>query len=259
MPATEVGGRWGKHRCLSKGQLSPTGSLWARVFIDGRRGLHVETVQSALTSIFNRSSVAWPVSSWLLWVRVIFSSKGCWFPFPEGSSENGGSLCHGAVRSSPSQLFHLVGFQYLWKSSKDVEYYHSLWGGTESPWRCLMTKLSLFCPVCLSFLLLLHVFTSLIKLIIWLEFFHRQKTGWGHGGIEGGKDHGALPYFSITCRHFTIACVYLGHKHGHKTPSLFVENDYFFSQIVLCRQNVLKSSKYTEKKAIFIDRFADCS
>ena len=33
-----------------------------------------------------------------------------------------------------------------------------------------------------GFPLFLHFLTSLIKLIPWLKFFHRQKEGWGHGG-----------------------------------------------------------------------------
>ena len=32
------------------------------------------------------------------------------------------------------------------------------------------------------FPLFLHFLTSLIKLILWLKFFHRQKAGRGHGG-----------------------------------------------------------------------------
>ena len=32
------------------------------------------------------------------------------------------------------------------------------------------------------FPLFLHFLTSLIKLILWLKFFHRQKAGGGHGG-----------------------------------------------------------------------------
>ena len=39
--------------------------------------------------------------------------------------------------------------------------------------------------------LLLHFLTSLIKLILWLKLFHRQKAG----GIHGEKDHRVLLYF----------------------------------------------------------------
>ena len=46
MPATR-----GRGGLLSKGRLPPTDSQWARAFIDGRRGLHSETAQSALTVI----------------------------------------------------------------------------------------------------------------------------------------------------------------------------------------------------------------
>ena len=34
------------------------------------------------------------------------------------------------------------------------------------------------------FPLFLHFLTSLIKLILWLKFFHRQKAGGGHGGAR---------------------------------------------------------------------------
>ena len=44
-----------------------------------------------------------------------------------------------------------------------------------------MTKLLLFCPVGL-FSFALHFLTSLIKVILWLEFSCRQKAGGGHGG-----------------------------------------------------------------------------
>ena len=36
--------------------------------------------------------------------------------------------------------------------------------------------------------LFLHFLTSLIKLLLWLKFFHRQKAGRGHGvGWTGGR------------------------------------------------------------------------
>ena len=42
------------------------------------------------------------------------------------------------------------------------------------------------------FLSCLHFLTSLIKLILWLKFFHRQKEGWAHGRGGEGMDHGVL-------------------------------------------------------------------
>jgi len=59
--------------------------------------------------------------------------------------------------------------------------------GIKGPWLRLMTKLSSFG----CFPLFLHVLTALIKLILWLKFFLRQKSGRGHEG----KDHGVLLHF----------------------------------------------------------------
>ena len=63
----------------------------------------------------------------------------------------------------------------------------------------------------------LHFLTSLIKLILWLKFFYRQKAGGGHGE---GKDYRILLHFNIslwfnlqfivTMRVLSIfSCVYL--------------------------------------------------
>ena len=38
-------------RFLSRGRPPPTDNQWERAFINGRRGLHAETAQSALTVI----------------------------------------------------------------------------------------------------------------------------------------------------------------------------------------------------------------
>ena len=48
------------------------------------------------------------------------------------------------------------------------------------------------------FPLFLHFLSSLIKLILWLKFFHRQKAGRGHGvGWAGGRTirHKVLLHF----------------------------------------------------------------
>ena len=37
------------------------------------------------------------------------------------------------------------------------------------------------------FALVLHFLTSLIKLIIWLKCFHKQKASGEHGGERGGE------------------------------------------------------------------------
>ena len=45
------------------------------------------------------------------------------------------------------------------------------------------------------FPLCLHVLTSLIKLILWLKFFHRQKADARH---RRNKDHRVLLYYKAT-------------------------------------------------------------
>ena len=42
----------------------------------------------------------------------------------------------------------------------------------------------------------LHFLTSLIKLILWLKLFHRQKAGRGYGVV--GEDHSILLHPIIT-------------------------------------------------------------
>ena len=166
MPATGVGGTGVRVSANS----SPTVSLWARVFMDGRRGLHVETVQSALTVIPNRSPVAWSASSWLLWEHVIFSSKVSSFPFPAASPKKCGSLCHDCSLVIMQLTFPPSGVSVSIKELKG----HRILSVVpeeelkvlEEDFQSLMTKLLLFWPIYLSLLLLLHVFTSLIKLIL---------------------------------------------------------------------------------------------
>ena len=111
----------GEGRFMSKGQLSSI-DQWARTFkgefqgcTSGGRGLHVETVQSALTVVlklvmrwsdqchldcckYNQSSVPGSVCS----------------NFFEASSQNCGSLCHGyslVIMQFTSSTWQ--GFQYL--------------------------------------------------------------------------------------------------------------------------------------------------
>ena len=50
LDAGSLGGR-GEGGRLSKGRLPASYNQWARAFIDGGRGLHAETAQSALTVI----------------------------------------------------------------------------------------------------------------------------------------------------------------------------------------------------------------
>ena len=50
-----------------------------------------------------------------------------------------------------------------------------------------------------SFPLLLHVFTSLIKHILWLKFFCRQEAGGGHGcGVGVGSPTRTIGFCSIS-------------------------------------------------------------
>ena len=60
------------------------------------------------------------------------------------------------------------------------------WEGTKGPWLFLMTRSLLFYLI-YCFPLHLHFLTSLIKCILWLKFFYRQKPGRRHGG--GWKFH----------------------------------------------------------------------
>ena len=57
-----------------------------------------------------------------------------------------------------------------------------------------------------NFPLFLHFLMSLIKLILWLKLFHRQKVGWGHGG---SIDHKVLLHFTWIAD---------GHHHANSEP-----------------------------------------
>ena len=67
--------------------------------------------------------------------------------------------------------------------------------GTKGPWLCLMTRQVLFSLIG-PFPFVLHFLTSLIKLILWLKLFHRQKAGRGYGVV--GEDHSILLHPIIT-------------------------------------------------------------
>ena len=73
------------------------------------------------------------------------------------------------------------GLQYLQNNSKDVvqNIIYSPWGRTKGPWLCLMAKDYFVLLDC--FLFFLPFLTSLMKFILWLKFFYRQKAGGGHG------------------------------------------------------------------------------
>ena len=72
-------------------------------------------------------------------------------------------------------FFHLVGFQYLQNSSKDMAWniIYIPWRGTKGPWLYLTVRV-LFCLGWLFFFFL-HFLTSLIECILWLKFLYRQR------------------------------------------------------------------------------------
>ena len=112
--------------------------------------------------------------------------------FLEASSQDCGSLCHVPIVWS-SRTWRR--FQYLSDSSHDVaqNIIYSPREGTKGPWVCLLTNSH--CLVLLNcFPLFLHFLASLIKLTLWLKFFHRQKAGRGRGM---GKDHRVLTGFTL--------------------------------------------------------------
>ena len=75
----------------SKGQLPTTDNQRTRAFIR-EKGLHAETVQSALTVILKL--VIRALSGSVLVVLSIFSSRVSLFPFLEANSWNCGSIYH---------------------------------------------------------------------------------------------------------------------------------------------------------------------
>ena len=59
------------------------------------------------------------------------------------------------------------------------------------------------------FPLFLHFLISLIKLLLWLKFFHRQEAGWGHGRGLGGGGLGVartIRSSSASVRHNNFLC-----------------------------------------------------
>ena len=116
------------------------------------------------------------MSSRFVFTQLVLCSRVGLFPFPWGQFLGLWQLTswlqsdHHVVN-----FFHLVGD--LPDSSQDVaqNIIYSPWGGSKGPWLCLMTKLDYLVLLnCVP--LLLHFLTSLIKLILWLEFFHKGQT-----------------------------------------------------------------------------------
>ena len=86
-----------------------------------------------------------------------------------------------------------VSIRQFHRMAQNITY--SPWGGTKGIWLCLMSTLSLLLLLfgldC--FPLFLHFLTSVIKLILWLKFFHRQKAA----GDMGVRDQRVMLHFSI--------------------------------------------------------------
>ena len=84
---------------------------------------------------------------------------------------------------------------------------YSPWEGIKGPW-LLMTTLLLVSFNC--FPLFLHFLASLIKLIFWLRFFHRQKVDRGHRG----KDNRVLCCYLLTKSWLTLCDPMVTSVHG---------------------------------------------
>ena len=109
----------------------------------------------------------------LCYSRAIAHRLLCPWNFP---GRNTGTGCHFFLQGIfPTQNLHFLSLLCCGRIL-----YH--WATREAKgfWLCLMTKLLLFDVLC--FLLFLHFLTSMIKLILWLKFFHRQKADRRHEG-----------------------------------------------------------------------------
>ena len=109
------------------------------------------------------------------WILYQLSHKGSprileWvaYPFSRGSSRS---------RNWTSVSRIVRGFFTNWAISEDI---YSPWEGIKCPWLFFMAKLAMWSL--LTVFLCFCMFLLLIKLILWLKFFHRQKAGGGHGG-----------------------------------------------------------------------------
>ena len=172
-------------RLQSMGSQSQTPEHKYRAFTDGRRVLPAETAQTALTGICR-----WAVSGLTSAVRLSKCSQ----------SSVPGSVCSRLLEASPQTVAACVvatawsscinfstswGFPFLQKSSRDrltvlpMALEEELLKVLD-----LMTELSLFCLAGLLSVVR-HFLTSLIKLIVWLQFLYRRKAGRGCGG--GGR------------------------------------------------------------------------
>ena len=132
-----------------------------------------------------------------LWVQSGFSPRIGLPPFPRGRSWDLWQPVSRLQSTHRGVNFSTWrgggGSPFLPKSSRDTahSFIFSPGGGTvKGPW--LMTKLFLFCLIGLLSLVL-HFLTSLIKFIVWLQFFYRQKAG---RGCWVGQDHSVLPMIS---------------------------------------------------------------
>ena len=113
--------------------------------------------------------------------------------FLEATAWNGGTSCPGYRLVLMQLTSSTWGFSVYktahrtWLRRLSIVFEEEL----KALWLCLMTELLHYLVYFDRFPLFLHFLTSLIKLIFWLKFFHRQKAGRG----LGGQDHRVLLCF----------------------------------------------------------------
>ena len=121
----------------------------------------------------NWSLVVWPTSSWFKYSLSLVPGS-VFFPFPEASFGNGGSLCHGYSLVSMKFILSLVEVSVSMRQHRGCGSEYYLWEGTKGPWLCLMTIL-LF-----TWSLLTIFLCSCISLLLWkFKFFYRQAEDFG--------------------------------------------------------------------------------
>ena len=159
------------------------------------------------------------------WGRgVVGHVTSLWTVFWLVGGEVIGSQYHQYYGSNQSEVYVLVssiestsstwwGFHYWRNSSRDMaqNITDSPWEGTKGPWFCLMAKLLLFCLACFPFFL--YFLTFLIRFVLWLKFFYRQKAGRGHRGFCSRKTPADPAQLYLQCEHSSRAA-----KGPHSPP-----------------------------------------
>ena len=111
----------GEGGLLSKKRLLlPTNNHWARAFIDGGRGLHVETAQSALTVIF-KLVLSGPTSITLIVLSTVtLQFQSLFVSISRGQFLELWQLMSWAQSGGHAVNLLPLGFQYLLDSSQDM-------------------------------------------------------------------------------------------------------------------------------------------